>query len=65
MAFRVVKTTDDQHLGEVFEFVEAGNVITFADGDVVPIDEVFEDRHGNVIAVGTTYQMTLQKESKE
>ena len=61
--YRVSKTTDNQHIGETLEFVEAGNVVTFADGDVVAIDQVFTNEGtGEVIAVGQNYQMTLIKE---
>ena len=61
--YRVNKTTDNQHIGEVIEFIEAGNVVTFADGDVVAIDQVFTNEGtGEVIAVGQNYQMTLTKE---
>jgi hypothetical protein len=61
--YRVTKTTDNQHIGEMIEFIEPGNVVTFADGDVVAIDQIFTNEGtGEVIAVGQNYQMTLIKE---
>jgi hypothetical protein len=61
--YRVSKTTDNQHIGEMIEFIEAGNVVTFADGDVIAVDQIFTNEGtGEVIAVGQNYQMTLIKE---
>lgn len=63
MTYRVTKTTDGQHLGAVVETVEAGNIVTFEDGDVISIDEVFSKDEGmTLIAVSANYQMTLTKE---
>ena len=63
MAWRIVQTTDNQHVGVVLDFVEKGNVITFADGDVVPIDQIFVADEGNtLLGCGVNYQMTLIKE---
>jgi hypothetical protein len=61
--YRVTKTTDNQHIGEMIQFVEPGNIITFADGDVVAIDQIFiNEGTSEVIAIGQNYQMTLTKE---
>lgn len=63
MAWRIIQTTDNQHVGTVLDFVEAGNVITFADGDVVAINQIFTADEGNtILACGANYQMTLVKE---
>jgi hypothetical protein len=63
MAWRIVQTTDGQHIGEELSFVEAGNVITFNDGDVVAIERVFTSEDGReVVTFGENYQMTLIKE---
>jgi hypothetical protein len=63
MAWRITSTTDNQHIGEVLQFVETGQVITFADGDVVAVDRIFVNAEGNeIVAFGTNYQMTLVKE---
>lgn len=63
MAWRIVKTTDNQHVGETVESVAPGQILTFEDGDVVPIDQVFHDATGQVvIAYGPNYEMTLEKE---
>lgn len=62
MTYRIVKTTDGQHLGEVVSSVQAGNILTFADGDVVSLDKVFSSDDGSVIAVSPNYQITFIKE---
>ena len=63
MTWRIIQTTDNQHIGVVLDFVEAGNVITFEDGDVVAINRIFEADEGNtLLACGVNYQMTLIKE---
>ena len=63
MAWRIVKTTDNQHCGELLESVAPGQVLTFKDGDVVPIEQTFHDASGEVmIAYGKNYEMTLKKE---
>lgn len=62
MAFRIIKTTDDQHVGTVLDHIEAGQIVTFADGDVVEINEIFISDGGNLLACGVNYQMTLIQE---
>ncbi len=63
MAWRIIQTTDGQHLGVVLSYIEAGQVITFEDGDVVPVTQIFTADDGNtLLACGTNYQMTLVKE---
>ena len=63
MAWRIVKTTDDQHVGEIIDNVAPGQILTFPDGDVVPIDKTFHDATGDLmIAYGQNYEMTLEKE---
>jgi hypothetical protein len=63
MSWRIVHTTDNQHLGTVIESIEPGQILTFSDGDVVAINQVFKADDGrSVIAVGTNYQLTLTKE---
>jgi hypothetical protein len=61
--WRITQTTDGQHLGEVLVSVEKGQIVTFPDGDVVPIERTFFSEEGTeVIASGPNYQMTLIKE---
>ena len=63
MAWRIIQTTDNQHLGTILEYVEAGNVVTFLDGDVVAIERIFTANEGNtLLACSSNYQMTLVKE---
>lgn len=63
MTYRITQTTDGQHLGEVFDAVEAGQVLTFPDGDVVPVEKVFRNSDGSeVVAISTNYQITFSKE---
>jgi hypothetical protein len=63
MAWRIIQTTDNQHIGTVLEFVEAGQIIQFADGDVIAIDNIFADTSGDrIMATNANYQMTLVKE---
>ena len=63
MAWRIIQTTDNQHIGTVLDFVEAGQVIQFADGDVIAIDNIFANDSGDrIMATNANYQMTLLKE---
>ncbi len=63
MPWRITQTTDDQHVGTVLQSVEVGQIITFEDGDVVAVNQVFSAADGNtIIACGANYQMTLVKE---
>lgn len=63
MAWRIIQTTDNQHIGTVLEYVQVGQIITFFDGDVVPVDKLFTADEGNTLLVcGSNYQMTLIKE---
>lgn len=59
MAYRITKTTDGQHIGTVLEYVEKGQIVTFEDGDVVPIDQIFTADDGSLIACGVNYQITF------
>lgn len=63
MGWRIVQTTDSQHIGTILEFVEAGQIIQFADGDVIAIESIFANESGDkIIAANANYQMTLLKE---
>lgn len=63
MAWRIVKSTDNQHLGEIIDNVAPGQILTFPDGDVVPIDKTFLDATGDtMVAYGQNYEMTLEQE---
>lgn len=63
MPYRISHTTDGQHVGEVLDVVEEGQVVTFSDGDVVPIHRVFAHPSGDEIVVSNpNYQMILVKE---
>lgn len=63
MGWRIIQTTDNQHIGTVLEFVEAGQIVQFADGDVIAIDSIFANESGDkIIAANANYQMTLLKE---
>jgi hypothetical protein len=63
MPWRIIATTDNQHIGEVLGAVEPGQIITFEDGDVVSIQKTFLGPDGDeMVASGTNYQMTLTKE---
>lgn len=61
--WRIISTTDGDHLGETLEYVEKGQIITFPDGDVVPIEQVFMSEDGQqMMATGSNYSMSLVKE---
>ena len=61
--WRVVQTTDDQHIGARLVHVEKGQIITFEDGDVVPINQTFLSEDGqSMVACSVNYQMTLVQE---
>lgn len=63
MVWRIIQTTDNQHIGTILEFVEAGQIVQFADGDVIPIENIFVNDPGDkIIAINANYQMTLLKE---
>ena len=63
MVWRIIQTIDGDHVGETLAVVEAGQIITFPDGDVIAIDKIFTSDDGNSMMVtGINYSMTLQKE---
>jgi hypothetical protein len=63
MTWRIIQTIDGDHVGETLEVVEAGQIITFPDGDVVAIDKIFTSEDGSTLMVtGVNYSMTLEKE---
>lgn len=63
MSWRITQTTDNQHVGESVEFLEVGNIITFPDGDVVAVDQLFYNDDNTVaMVVSPNYHMTLIKE---
>lgn len=63
MPWRVTGTTDGQHEGEVLESIDQGNLITFADGDVISIDEVMVAADGySAVVFSPNYQIKLTKE---
>lgn len=63
MSWKIIQTTDNQHVGTVLEHLEAGQVVQFADGDVVSVDQIFTADEGKtILACGVNYQMTLVKE---
>jgi hypothetical protein len=61
--WRIVKTTDSQHVGTIISHIEKGQVLTFEDGDVVAINQIFLSEDGNsIVAFGANYQIELVKE---
>jgi len=63
MPWRIIKTTDGQHVGTTLAAVQAGDIVTFEDGDVVAIDQIFLSQDGTqMVAAGANYQMTLKQE---
>jgi Holliday junction resolvasome RuvABC endonuclease subunit len=61
--WRIVQTTDDQHIGVRLAHIEKGQVVTFADGDVVAVNQIFLSEDGqSMVACGVNYQMTLVQE---
>jgi len=61
--WRIISTIDGDHVGDTLDVVEEGQIITFPDGDVVTVEKIFASGDGNtLIATGTNYTMTLQKE---
>jgi hypothetical protein len=63
MPWRIIQTTDDQHIGTVLDFVEKGQIVTFDDGDVVSVNQTFLSEDGqSMVACGVNYQMTLVQE---
>jgi Holliday junction resolvasome RuvABC endonuclease subunit len=61
--WRIVQTTDNQHIGTRLENVEKGQVVTFDDGDVVAVNQIFVSEDGqSMVASGPNYQMTLVQE---
>lgn len=61
MAYRIISTTDGQHVGEILQSIDKGNLITFPDGDVVSIDDVIETEDKAII-ISPNYHITLIKE---
>lgn len=63
MPWRITQTTDGQHVGAVLQHVEVGQIVTFEDGDVVTVDQVFLSQDGTqMVTSGPNYQMTLTQE---
>jgi len=61
--WKIVETIDNDHVGEVLSSIEAGQIITFEDGDVVSVQQVFLSADGNrMVATGSNYSMTLERE---
>lgn len=61
--YRITQTTDNQHIGERLLGAEVGQIVTFADGDVVAVEKVFSNADGTeLVVISTNYQMTLSKE---
>lgn len=58
--WRIDSTTDGQHIGEVLYSIEAGNVLTFPDGDVVSIERlVVADNGSSAVIFSANYVMQL------
>ncbi len=63
MAWKIIQTTDNQHIGTVLEYIEAGQIVQFEDGDVVSVNQIFTADEGKtLLACGFNYQMTLVEE---
>lgn len=60
--FRIIRSTDGQHVGEVLDSTDEGNIITFLDGDVVSVDKVFSSSDKlSVIITNANYVLTLEE----
>ena len=61
--WKITNTTDGKHLGVKLPSVEVNAILTFADGDVIPIHQVFTADEGRtLLACGKNYQITFSKE---
>lgn len=60
--WKVIRTTDEQHIGERIESVVVGETIVFNDGDRVFVENIIIDDDGKLIAFNSNYQITLVKE---
>ncbi len=61
--WKIINTTSGEHIGTLVSFVEPNQVLTFANGDVIPIKQVFTTDDGNtLLACGNNYQITFSKE---
>lgn len=61
--WRIIKTSDDQHVGTILPFVEKGQALTFNNGDVVLVTQVFNaEDNKSIIACSKNYQITFVKE---
>lgn len=59
----IINTTSGQHIGTRISHVEPNQVLTFENGDVVPILQVFTADEGRtLLACGKNYQITFSKE---
>lgn len=56
----ITKTTDDKHLGETLEHIEIGNIITFKDGSVFRILELFKNDN-KILLINKNYIMTIEE----
>jgi hypothetical protein len=60
--WKIISTTDGDHVGTDIPSVEEGQILTFEDGDVVAITTIFLNAEGDqMIASGINYSMTLKK----
>ena len=60
--WKIVATTDGDHVGTDLPYVEKGQIITFDDGDVVEVVDVFLDNDGNKMMVtNPNYSITLER----
>jgi len=63
MDWIITSTSDHRHIGIRLPLIEVGQVITFADGFVIQITQVFTADEGRtMLACGVNYQITLIKE---
>ena len=61
--WKITNTTNGNHVGTKLQYVEANQVLTFENGDVVPILQVFTADEGRtLLACGKNYQITLSRE---
>ena len=59
--YRIISTIDGDHVGETLDHIEEGQVVTFPDGDVVTVDQVFvKDEGRKLYASGPHYSMLLE-----
>lgn len=61
--WKITNTTNGKHIGVLVPSVETNQVMTFADGDVVVINQVFTADEGRtLLGCGVNYQITFIKE---